>query len=91
MNIRAASVSDSFAEISIMDAGIGMDKEIVDNLFQLARFTNRRGTSGEPGTGLGLIICKDFIETMGGEIWVESEVAKGSTFRFTIPTPGNKN
>ncbi|MCX6276764.1 MAG: PAS domain S-box protein [Bacteroidetes bacterium] len=70
---------------SIKDSGIGMSPEMVDNLFRLDLQTNRKGTEGEPTTGLGLIICKDFIEKHGGKIFAESEVGKGSTFFFTLP------
>lgn len=65
--------------------GIGMSKEMVENLFMIGVQSNRKGTEGEPSTGLGLIICKDFVEMLGGKIWVESEEGKGSTFYFTIP------
>ncbi len=71
---------------SLHDTGIGMSKEIVDNLFQLDNPTNRKGTEGEASTGLGLIICKEFIEKNGGKIWVESEVGSGSSFHFTLPS-----
>lgn len=85
ITISAKSVSDKFIEISVMDIGIGMDKDMIDNLFRLGVSTNRQGTEGEPSTGLGLLICKDYIEKHGGEFWAESEMGKGSTFRFTIP------
>ncbi len=83
--VSAKAVSDNSVEISIHDTGMGMNKDILDNLFRLDVNTSRKGTEGESSTGLGLIICKDFIEKHGGSIWVESEVDKGSTFRFTIP------
>jgi signal transduction histidine kinase len=83
--ISAKPFPDNFIEISIKDTGIGMSKEMVDNLFRLDENTNRRGTEGEPSTGLGLIICKDFIEKHGGKIWVESEEDKGSRFIFILP------
>jgi len=73
-------------EISIKDTGIGMNKSIIDNLFRLDEQTNRQGTDDEPSTGLGLIICKDFAEKHGEKLWVESEVDRGSTFSFTLPT-----
>ena len=76
---------DNSVEISVGDTGIGMSKDMVDNLFQIDQDTSRKGTEGEPSTGLGLIICKDFIEKNGGKILVESEEGKGSTFRFRLP------
>jgi len=72
-------------EIAIRDTGIGMSQTMVDNLFRIDIKTSREGTDGEPSTGLGLILCKEFIEKHGGKIWVESEVGKGSTFYFTLP------
>ncbi|MEI6347438.1 MAG: CHASE domain-containing protein [Bacteroidota bacterium] len=72
-------------KISIVDTGIGMSSFMVEHLFMLDVQTNRSGTSGEPSTGLGLILCKEFIEKMGGRIWVESEVDKGSNFSFSLP------
>ena len=58
---------------------------MIGHLFHLDELTtNGKGTEGEPGTGLGLIICKDFIEKHSGKLWVESKVGKGSTFYFTM-------
>jgi len=76
---------DDQVEILVTDTGVGMDKNLMDNLFKLDALTRRQGTDGENSTGLGLIICKDFIEKHSGTIWVESEVGVGSTFHFTIP------
>ena len=70
--------------ISIKDSGIGMTEEKVKMLFQLQTYTSR-GTANERGTGLGLYITKNFVESNGGKIWVESGEDKGSTFKFTIP------
>jgi len=75
---------DKFVEISVQDTGIGMSREMVDNLFRLDISTSRRGTNDEPSTGLGLLLCHEFIEKHGGKLRVESEVGKGSTFRFTL-------
>ena len=76
---------DKSVEISIKDTGIGMSKIIVDNLFVINEQTNRKGTDGEASTGLGLLLCKEFIEKHGGKIWVESEEGKGSAFYFSLP------
>jgi two-component system, sensor histidine kinase and response regulator len=74
-------------EVSVIDNGMGMSEEIRNNLFMIANNSHiRQGTLKEKGTGLGLIVCKEFIEQLGGTIWVESEEGKGSTFIFTIPT-----
>ena len=65
-----------------------MTKKMVDSLFDLEGKTNRKGTEGEPSTGLGLIICNEFIEKHGGKFEVESAEGQGTTFRFTLP-PGD--
>ena len=67
------------------DTGIGMKAEHLDALFQIDKRHQRRGTAGEKGTGLGLILCKELVENNGGTIWTESEVGKGTTFHFTVP------
>ena len=83
--ISAELNKDHLVEISVRDDGIGMNSTMVKNLFRLDINTNRKGTEKEPSTGLGLIICKEFIETHGGKLWVESEEGKGSSFFFTMP------
>jgi signal transduction histidine kinase len=70
--------------ISVADTGVGISSEILAKLFTSQR-VNTVGTSNEPGTGLGLILCKDFIEKNGGRIWVDSTTGKGSVFSFSIP------
>lgn len=71
--------------ISVSDTGTGMTREQLDQLFKLDVNSTKTGTSEEKGTGLGLILCKEFIEIHNGKIWVESEPAKGSTFYFSLP------
>ena len=83
--VSAKSVSDKLVVISVSDTGIGMNMKIIDHLYQLDANISRRGTEGESGTGLGLIICRDFIERHGGKLWVESEEGRGSTFCFSLP------
>lgn len=82
---------NSDIKIIIRDNGIGMNKETIENLFRIDVSNNSVGTSNESGTGLGLIICKEFMEKNGGEISVESEKGKGSTFILTIPKHSKKN
>ena len=83
--INAKPIPDNLVEIFVKDTGIGMNQEMMGNLFQLDIDTSRTGTDKEPSTGLGLIICKEFVEKHGGKIWIESEEGKGSTFYFTLP------
>ena len=71
--------------ITVSDNGIGMKPELIQDLFKLDTKTGRPGTNGESSTGLGLLLCKEFIEMHGGQIWAESELGKGSDFHFTIP------
>ncbi len=83
--VSAKTDNNNGLEISIQDTGIGMSQTIVENLFRFDVDTNRKGTEGEPSTGLGLILCKEFVEKHGGKIWVKSEDGKGSTLYFTLP------
>lgn len=71
--------------VFVQDNGIGMKPEILNMLFDKTAPYTTRGTANEKGTGLGLILCKEFVEKNGGRIWVESEEGKGSTFWFTLP------
>lgn len=76
---------EEFTLVSITDTGIGISEENVKKLFRIDVNYHQLGTKDESGTGLGLIICKEFIEKHGGKIWVESELDKGSSFQFTLP------
>ena len=71
--------------VSVTDNGVGMNNEVLKMLFDKTAPYTTRGTANEKGTGLGLILCKEFIEKNGGKIWVESKEGKGSTFYFTLP------
>jgi signal transduction histidine kinase len=73
--------------LSVKDTGIGMNAEMRKKLFLIGANTKRPGTGGELSTGLGLLLCKEFVEKQGGELWVESTVNVGSVFYFTIPSP----
>ncbi len=85
VTISSRRTKDNLVEVAVKDTGIGMSEDIRSNLFHIDKNTNRKGTQGELSTGLGLILCKDFIEKQGGKIWMKSEEGKGSTFYFTTP------
>ena len=76
---------DDFLEVSITDTGVGIEPMNMDKLFRIDSKVTSHGTDNEEGTGLGLILCKEFVEKQGGTIWANSEVGKGSTFTFTLP------
>jgi signal transduction histidine kinase len=71
--------------ITVSDNGIGIRPEIIPKLFIFSQIHSTTGTGEEKGTGFGLLLCKEFVEKHGGKIWVESEVGKGSHFKFTLP------
>ena len=82
----SATVDGDFVQISVRDTGLGISKEDVRQVFNRFFRAERDASSLVDGTGLGLSIAKMFTELMGGKIWVESELGKGSTFSFTLPT-----
>jgi signal transduction histidine kinase/ligand-binding sensor domain-containing protein len=72
-------------EFAVSDNGVGIKPEIKEKLFNQMEHTIRLGTNEEKGSGLGLLLCKDFVEKHKGNIWIESELGQGSTFFFTLP------
>ena len=74
-----------YVEISVKDNGIGMSPEIQKKLFKIDFLYSAPGTNDEKGTGLGLLLCKEFVELHGGNIWIKSDAGKGSCFSFTLP------
>ena len=84
INIFTKELEDS-VQITIADTGIGISSEDIDKLFRIDINNLEIGNSKEKGTGIGLILCKEFIQRHGGKIWVESSLGKGSSFSFTIP------
>jgi signal transduction histidine kinase len=85
--ITISTVSNNgFLEISVADTGVGMTEEVAKNLFRIDMAHSTYGTSGEKGTGLGLIICHEFVDKHGGLIKVDTEPNKGSKFTFTLPS-----
>lgn len=83
--VLSAKREGELLEISVKDSGIGMSAGMIENLFEFRSVNNRKGTEGEPTTGLGLVVCKDFAEKMGGTLDVESVPGSGSRFFFTVP------
>jgi signal transduction histidine kinase/ligand-binding sensor domain-containing protein len=80
-----AQSTRGYLEISVSDNGIGMTSDVIKKLFRIDSNLATRGTDDEKGTGLGLVLCKEFVTRHGGRIWAESEAGKGSTFRFLLP------
>lgn len=80
-----AKVSENKVEFYVEDTGIGVDSEMHEKIFKRFRQVETSASRRYGGSGLGLAISKAYVELMGGQIWIESEVGKGSVFRFTIP------
>lgn len=90
VKISALEENESI-RVSVADNGVGISAENVDKLFQIGSDISSKGTNNEKGTGLGLILCKEFVEKHGGRIWAESEKGTGSTFIFSLPSAKNIN
>ncbi len=84
-----AEKKHSHSIITVSDNGVGIEKNVIHKLWELNSKYSTEGTNNEKGTGFGLMLCKELIEKHGGQIWVESEVGKGSDFKFTLPTINN--
>jgi len=88
IEINATKYAKDFIQIQVRDSGIGIAKEKIPLLFNIVDNPSSIGIDNEKGTGLGLVICKEFVEANGGIIWVESEPGKGTDFFFTLPLAG---
>lgn len=84
INIKAERNS-GHVTITVSDNGVGITEEALSGLFNITKNSSTPGTSGEKGTGLGLLLCQELVEKHGGKIWAESNPGNGSQFSFTIP------
>ena len=80
-----STIEEDFVSITVTDTGIGMSKETLNKLFKKDEHFTTQGTNNEAGTGLGLFLCKDFVEANAGKLSVESEEGKGTSFKFDLP------
>ncbi|MCP4751035.1 MAG: HAMP domain-containing histidine kinase [Proteobacteria bacterium] len=80
-----ANQSGDYQEISVSDTGTGIAEADIEKLFRIDVHYSNKGTNQEKGTGLGLILCREFVTKNGGRIWVESVEGQGSDFKFTLP------
>lgn len=86
ISIEASYQADiDMVEVVVIDSGIGISNGDIDKLFMIDATFTTKGTANEPGTGLGLMLCKEFVENNGGKIWAVSRSGKGSAFHFTLP------
>ena len=83
--ILSTEVNEKFLEVSVADSGIGIEAFNLDKIFKLDSKFTELGTENESGTGLGLILCKEFVEKQGGSIWVKSKLGIGTVVTFTLP------
>jgi PAS domain S-box-containing protein len=87
----SAFIKDKFVIATFEDNGVGISQDIIEKLFKIETHYSTEGTSKESGTGLGLLLCREIVHKFGGDIWVESEVNKGSKFSISIPTKDLKD
>ncbi len=85
-NIKVSlNVENDFFEVSVSDTGVGINEEDQKKLFRLDEHFSTYGTNNEKGSGLGLLLCKEFVEKNNGKVWVKSEQGRGSVFTFSLP------
>ncbi|MFO7864663.1 MAG: HAMP domain-containing sensor histidine kinase [Salinivirgaceae bacterium] len=80
-----ANKTEGNLQVGISDTGAGMPPETINSLFKVGKTKSKKGTNGEQGTGFGLLLCKEFIDKHHGKIWADSQIGKGSHFKFTLP------
>lgn len=78
-------IKNHFVYITVSDNGVGISQENLNKIFEIKEHISLKGTNNEKGSGFGLKLCKELIEHQGGVIWVESEIGKGSDFKFSLP------
>jgi PAS domain S-box-containing protein len=85
----SANKTGRYVNVSVMDTGLGMNPDTLEKLFRIDVSHSSLGTEKETGSGLGLMLCREFVKKNGGDIWVESKVNSGSKFTFTVPAVTN--
>jgi signal transduction histidine kinase len=83
--ILSSIINKDFLEVSVTDTGVGIDSQNLEKIFRIESRFSKHGTENEAGSGLGLILCKEFVEKQGGKIWIESTLGKGTVATFTLP------
>ena len=84
-SIKLSTVNkDDMYQVSVQDSGVGITAERIEKIFSSDTILSTPGTANEKGTGLGLVLCKDFVNRIGGDIWVESSYGQGTTFSFSL-------
>jgi signal transduction histidine kinase len=83
----SASVNGEHTQVCVADTGVGIPAEFKERIFEVDINRSTRGTNDEKGTGIGLLLCKEFVEKNGGVLWVESDRQHGSKFKFTLKAP----
>lgn len=89
ITVASNDLNKDTVQVSVIDTGIGIEPERIDKIFRIAETSSTEGTEGEKGSGLGLILSKEFVEKHGGKIWVDSSPGAGTTFYFTLPKANN--
>lgn len=85
IGVETNNINPGYQTIYVKDNGLGMSKNTIEKVFKISTRTSELGTDGEKGTGLGLILCKEFINKSNGEIWIESQESQGTIIYFTLP------